>query len=176
MAEAKDKIAKKMYRELALKFHPDAGGDADIFKQIDENFNEDIYEFALLYEELTGKTSGVFSEEFTEYKGKDFGQIYHGEGNRGYPLNQLGKTKYPPTMQGVADGWADVIIDTVGRIKWIENIVVESLMIKIYIDWVKTIKGNKYEQNAYLKGRFFDYESYADAVMEAVEGSIRELP
>jgi hypothetical protein len=175
MDEDKGKLIKKMYRELSLKFHPDVGGDENTFKEIDDAFRSDIFDFARLYEELLGKTSGLFSKVFTEYKGKDFGKVQEGKGSRGYPLNQFGKTKYPNTVQGFVDGWADALMSKVKRIKWIDNIVVGTIEVKVYIDWVKIINGKEYEQNAYLSGKFFDYESYANAVMEAVEGSIKEL-
>lgn len=175
MDEDKGALAKKMYRELSLKFHPDVGGDETTFKEIDSAFRSDVFEFARLYENLLGKASGLFSKSFTEYKGKDFGKVEEGKGSRGYPLNQHGKTKYPSTVQGVIDSWADALMSKVKRIKWIDNIVVGTVEVKVYIDWVKTINGKEYEQDAYLAGKFFDYETYADAVMEAVEGSVKEL-
>lgn len=172
----KDKgLIKKMYRELVMKLHPDIGGDEELFKEIDNVFRADIYRFAKMYEKLTGKTSGLFSDQFKEYEGKNFGSIKEGKGNRGYPLNQLGRTKYPNTVQGIVDGWADVIIEKVDRVKWIENIVVDKIIVKVYINWIKSVKGKEYEQDAFLEGKFFDYDSYTDAVMEAIEGSIREL-
>jgi len=164
---------KKIYRELSKKCHPDLGGDGEVFKKINEAYNSnDIVELAEIYRNVTGTEVSIECN-----KNETIINISADEGESPFVIKKYSheSKRYPPTPQGVADHWSDTIVQRVSRIISIDSIWVYNLEMKVNIVWTKYINGKRYNQDAYLSGKYFDYETFAMAVMDAVDGSIKEL-
>ena len=62
---------KKQYRKLAMKYHPDRGGNEEVFKQINNEY-EEAMEQARINETRKAKTKkgrGFYKKSIHEFKG-----------------------------------------------------------------------------------------------------------
>lgn len=162
---------KEIYRKLSLKYHPDVGGDEEIFKKINEAYEVGIKEIANIYRdleeeeiELTIKTSDkidIFIFNGKEYNKSD--EVYFRYGMRtskGYDTH---------TLNGMTSFWGDSLVDRIEKIKYIDTVIVGSVEIKITIRWINKIKGKTYWQVSSINGKFFSFEDYSNAIMESLK-------
>jgi len=162
---------KEMYRKLSKKFHPDVGGDTEIFKEINEAYNFGIDKLAKIYRDLFEEDieieieSSDHIDKITKHGSEYNPEIF--EGNKNYYRPSKGYNTN--TTEGMMRFWADSLIDRASRIKFIENLVVSGIEVRITIRWIKPINGKEYWQVSSTSGKFWNFDDYTNAILKALK-------
>lgn len=158
---------KEMYKTLSKRYHPDVGGDEETFKKINQAYEDGIVFLADVYEELLNEEVKL-DLEITDTIDKITEQ---GKAYDAYHFNSIRTSGgyNTATANGMMDFWADSLMDRVDRIKFIDNVIVEEIEVKIIIKWIKNINGRDYWQTSSANGKFWNFEDYSDAIINSLK-------
>lgn len=161
---------KEIYRKLSKIYHPDVSGDEEIFKKINEAYNIDIFELAKIYKNLTGKNVKINFEKIDKideltkhnsiYKQEIFEDIKNFRNSKGYNTH---------TAEGMMRFWADSLIDRINSIKYIENLIVSGIEVRISIRWIKKANNKYFWQVSHTNGKFWNFQDYTNAILNTLK-------
>ena len=94
---------KEKYKEMALKYHPDKGGDTDVFQDITKSY---IYLLKKYKENMPDKQIFELKDEFNDYKNEQKNNKNTLLGDRNFNLNNFNNAfdkHFTKTTKGYAD-------------------------------------------------------------------------